>query len=144
MIPVMVIGTLISGKRYGLEDYGAAASISIGCMVFLLTGVRFLITQNQPKYYVTLKLCFRFFQKFAQSDDDDSNSSLLGLALVLGYLFCDGFTSTLQEKMFKGYTMSTYQQMFYTNLISVGFSLIGLSETTKVFLLLSYFPSVSS
>eukprot|EP01111_Echinosteliopsis_oligospora_P019147 TRINITY_DN909_c0_g1_i2.p1 TRINITY_DN909_c0_g1~~TRINITY_DN909_c0_g1_i2.p1 ORF type:complete len:148 (-),score=30.27 TRINITY_DN909_c0_g1_i2:95-538(-) len=36
------------------------------------------------------------------------------------YMFFDGFTSTTQEKMFKGYTMSTYDQMVYVS----GFSAI--------------------
>jgi len=31
------------------------------------------------------------------------------------YLFSDGFTSTLQEKLFKGHKMSMYNQMIYVN-----------------------------
>ena len=41
-----------------------------------------------------------------------------GLLLVGGYLFFDGFTSTFQERLFKGYTMSTYNQMLYVNICS--------------------------
>jgi adenosine 3'-phospho 5'-phosphosulfate transporter B2 len=48
-----------------------------------------------------------------------------GLFLIAAYLFCDGFTSTLQERLFKGYSMSTYQQMLYVNLVSGVFSAIG-------------------
>jgi solute carrier family 35 (adenosine 3'-phospho 5'-phosphosulfate transporter), member B2 len=56
------------------------------------------------------------------SKKDDSP---IGLLLIVGYLFCDGFTSTLQERNFKNYKMSIWQQMLYINLVSSAFSLIG-------------------
>ncbi len=47
----------------------------------------------------------------------------LGLLLLVVYLFFDGFTSTSQEKLFKGYAMSSNHQMFivgcFSALISV-------------------------
>jgi adenosine 3'-phospho 5'-phosphosulfate transporter B2 len=45
---------------------------------------------------------------------------------MAGYLFCDGFTSTLQEKMFHGYDMSTNNQMLYVNMFSAFLSFAGL------------------
>lgn len=42
------------------------------------------------------------------------------------YLAFDGFTSTFQDKLFKGYNMSTYNQMLYVNAFSSLVSLCGM------------------
>jgi adenosine 3'-phospho 5'-phosphosulfate transporter B2 len=92
MFPVMIVGTLISGKKYTVKDYGIAVAITLGCVLFLLTG--------------------------DISSKAGASSTPLGLLLMALYMFFDGFTSTAQEKMFKGYTMSTYDQMIYVNMFS--------------------------
>lgn len=53
-----------------------AALITLGCTLFLMTGS-------------------------VKSKHADANSSMFGLALMLGYLGFDGFTSTFQDKLFK-------------------------------------------
>eukprot|EP01113_Clastostelium_recurvatum_P046592 TRINITY_DN8188_c0_g2_i2.p1 TRINITY_DN8188_c0_g2~~TRINITY_DN8188_c0_g2_i2.p1 ORF type:complete len:358 (+),score=61.26 TRINITY_DN8188_c0_g2_i2:145-1218(+) len=90
MMPVMLVGTFLSGKKYSVKDYLIAASITLGCVVFMLTGD--IATHSK-----------------------DTSSTPYGLFLMAAYMFFDGFTSTFQEKMFKGYTMSTYDQMIYVN-----------------------------
>jgi len=101
MIPVMIVGTIISGKRYSLKDYGAAFFLTLGCTLFFLLGD--IGTSHSSK-----------------------SDTPWGLFLVAGYLFCDGFTSTFQEKLFKGHSMSTYNQMLYVNLWSGLLSIIAL------------------
>mmetsp|Transcript_20188 Transcript_20188/g.77300 ORF Transcript_20188/g.77300 Transcript_20188/m.77300 type:complete len:340 (+) Transcript_20188:74-1093(+) len=91
-IPVLILGTLIGGKKYGASDYLVCVLITLGCTIFLLTG--------------------DIESKGAEGD------SIYGLILMMGYVFCDGFTSVFQEKLFKGYKMSTYNQMLYVNLCS--------------------------
>ncbi|KAF2069263.1 hypothetical protein CYY_009416 [Polysphondylium violaceum] len=88
MLPVMLVGTFISGKKYNLKDYSIAISITTGCMIFFLTG---------------------------KISTNESSNTGYGLLLMAAYMFFDSFTSTFQEKMFKGYTMSTYDQMIYVN-----------------------------
>lgn len=39
-IPVLIIGTLFAGKKYKLDDYISCIAITIGCTIFVLTGVR--------------------------------------------------------------------------------------------------------
>lgn len=101
MIPVMVWGTIIMRKRYGPKDYINAAVITLGCTLFLMTG--------------DIK------SKHASSD-----SSMFGILLMLGYLGFDGFTSTFQDKLFKGYQMTIYNQILYVQSFSAGFSTLGL------------------
>jgi adenosine 3'-phospho 5'-phosphosulfate transporter B2 len=45
---------------------------------------------------------------------------------MFGYLSFDGFTSTFQDKLFKGYQMSIYNQIMYVQAFSAGFSTLGL------------------
>jgi len=108
MISVMILGTLISGKKYTLKDYLMATAVTLGCVLFLLTGD-------------------------ISSHVSEQNDSIYGLLLMLGYMFSDGFTSTFQEKLFKGYTMSTYNQMLYVNICSAVISILGLLGSGQLF-----------
>jgi hypothetical protein len=47
------------------------------------------------------------------------------LTLAWGYGRFDGFTSTFQDKLFKGYNMDIYNQILYVTLCSCGLSLTG-------------------
>lgn len=46
--------------------------------------------------------------------------------LMIGYLGFDGFTSTWQDRMFKGYSMSVYNQILYVQLCSACVSFTSL------------------
>jgi adenosine 3'-phospho 5'-phosphosulfate transporter B2 len=90
MMPVMVWGMLVSGKRFGLSDWLIAFAVTGGVVEFLMTG--------------------------PISSHSDQGSSTYGLMLLAGFLALDGFTSTFQEKLFKEHTTSKYNQMLYINL----------------------------
>jgi len=90
MMPVMVWGILISQKKYSLMDWLVAAAVTGGVTGFLMTG-----SINAP--------------------DAQASDSVYGLALLLGFLLFDGFTSTFQEKLFKEHETSKYNQMLYIN-----------------------------
>jgi len=53
-------------------------------------------------------------------------STIWGVSLMIGYLGFDGFTSTFQDKLFKGYDMEIHNQIFYTTMCSCILSLSGL------------------
>lgn len=99
MVPVLIWGTLIDGKKYGILDYTVAICVALGCTIFAV---------------------------FGDIKAKNSNNSLYGIALMVGYLGFDGFTSTFQEKLFTGYQMSIYNQMMYVNLCSGIMSLVFL------------------
>ena len=92
MIPVMIWGYFINQKTYTLMDCAIAACVTLGCTIFGLYGN--LTHKHSVK---------------------SSNTSFKGLLLMLGYLGFDGFTSTFQDKLFRGYQMETYNQMLYVN-----------------------------
>lgn len=108
MVPVLVIGSLFYRKPYTWKDYAVALFVMFGCTIFLTTGE---ITSHKGV----------------------QNDTPIGLALLVGYLFFDGFTSTTQEKMFKGFTMSTYNQMLYVNASSAILSIIALLVNGTLF-----------
>merc|ERR1712216_73407 len=90
MMPVMVWGMAVSGKRFSVSDWMIAFGVTGGVVEFLMTGP-------------------------ISSHGDQGNSSY-GLMLLGGFLALDGFTSTFQEKLFKEHTTTKYNQMLYINL----------------------------
>jgi len=105
MMPVMVWGMIVSGKRYGATDWLIAGAVTGGVTEFLMTG--------------------------PISSNDDS-SSKYGLMLLGGFLVLDGFTSTFQEKLFKEHVTSKYNQMLYINLGSCIISSVTLIASGRI------------
>merc|ERR1719221_512294 len=83
MMPVMVWGMAVSGKRFSVTDWMIAFAVTGGVVEFLMT-------------------C-------PISSHSDQGNSTYGLALLGGFLALDGFTSTFQEKLFKEHTTSKYK-----------------------------------
>ncbi|XP_010245182.1 PREDICTED: UDP-galactose/UDP-glucose transporter 5B isoform X2 [Nelumbo nucifera] len=104
MIPVMIWGTIIMQKRYKGKDYLLAVLVTLGCSIFILYPEAADISPyNRGR-----------------------ESTVWGVFLMVGYLGFDGFTSTFQDKLFKGYDMEIHNQIFYTTLCSCVLSLSGL------------------
>ncbi|KAL5169426.1 UDP-galactose/UDP-glucose transporter 5 [Glycine soja] len=101
---MLVWGTAIMQKRYRETDYLLAFVVTLGCSVFILYPAG---TDISP---------------YGRGREN----TVWGVLLMLGYLGCDGFTSTFQDKMFKGYNMEIHNQIFYTTLSSCILSLTGL------------------
>lgn len=104
MMPVMLWGIVISKKSYSLIDWLVAAAVTSGVTQFLLTG-----NISSP-----------------DASNSEAHSSCKGLLLLVAFLACDGLTSTIQEKLFKEYQTSKFNQMFYVNISSAVTSLIVL------------------
>ncbi|KAL5764263.1 hypothetical protein ACOSP7_016617 [Xanthoceras sorbifolium] len=104
MIPVMIWGTFIMQKVYKGSDYMLAFLVTLGCSVFIL----FPAGEDISPY------------------SRGRENTVWGVSLMVGYLGFDGFTSTFQDKLFKGYDMVIHNQIFYTALSSCVLSLTGL------------------
>jgi len=101
MMPVMLWGMAVSGKRYSCRDWFIACIVTGGVTEFLLTGP---IASHAV-----------------------SGNSGWGLVLLCAFLALDGFTSTFQEKLFKDHVTSKYNQMLYINLGSCAISSVTLA-----------------
>ncbi|KAL1544185.1 UDP-galactose/UDP-glucose transporter 5B [Salvia divinorum] len=116
MIPVMIWGTAIMQKKYTGKDYLFAILVTIGCSIFIL----FPAAGDISPY------------------SRGRESTVWGVSLMLGYLGCDGFTSTFQDKLFKGYDMDIHNQIFYTTLCSCMISFTGLILQGNLFLAIDF------
>ncbi|KAK4254989.1 hypothetical protein QN277_008054 [Acacia crassicarpa] len=104
MIPVMIWGTIIMQKRYLGHDYFLAFLVTLGCSIFIL---------------------YPAGPDISPYGRGRENTSW-GAFLMIVYLGFDGFTSTFQDKLFKGYDMEIHNQIFYVTFCSCVLSLTGL------------------
>jgi solute carrier family 35 (adenosine 3'-phospho 5'-phosphosulfate transporter), member B2 len=112
MVPVMIMGKVLSGKRYPWYEYGVAAVVGAGVTTFVLS-------QEDGK-------------------DEDKVTQLSGIIIMLGYLTSDSFTSQWQDVLFKEYELSSYQMMFGINAFSSIFTLASLLTTGELFSSLAF------
>jgi adenosine 3'-phospho 5'-phosphosulfate transporter B2 len=92
VIPVMLMGKLVSKRKYEYYEYVVAALITVGMVAFL-----------------------------AGSDEGKKASSVTtfsGVVILMGYMVFDSFTSSWQGQLFTEYKMSSIQMMAGVNLFS--------------------------
>ena len=102
VIPVMLMGKVVSRKKYDYHEYVTAVLISVGVSLFLLTSGD--VTRHKG-----------------------SVTTASGVILLMGYMAFDSFTSNWQGELFKRYKVSPIQMMTGVNLFScllTGVSLI--------------------
>ncbi|KAL8525600.1 hypothetical protein ACS0TY_015010 [Phlomoides rotata] len=116
MIPVLIWGTVIMQKKYTGRDYLFAIFVTIGCSVFIL----FPAAGDISPY------------------NRGRDSTVWGVSLMIGYLGFDGFTSTFQDKLFRGYDMEIHNQIFYTTLCSCMISFTGLILQGGLFMAIDF------
>lgn len=106
VIPVMLMGKIVSRKSYEYWEYLTAVLISLGVSMFLLSSS----TDNHPSTVTTFS----------------------GVLILAGYIVFDSFTSNWQDNLFK-YKMSSVQMMFGVNLFSCLFTVGSLLEQGAFF-----------
>ena len=112
-VPVMAWGLVLNrgASKYKGRDYVNAGLVMGGCLLFFLGGAGGGGTKSA-----------------AAAARGDGETTLMGIALMLGYLGFDGFTSSWQEKLFKskGFKTTEYNQMLYVGIFSGIFSALAL------------------
>ena len=93
VIPVMLMGKLVSNKTYPWHEYITAGLMSMGVALFLLAA--------DPTGYT-----------------HTTETTVAGIFILLGYMWFDSFTSNWQSQMFNEYKMSSIQMMFGVNVFS--------------------------
>lgn len=97
IIPVMLMGKVISRQTYEFYEYLTAGLMSVG-MVLFLSGSSDYIKSNH--------------------DADVTNSGLSGLLILICYMVFDSFTSNWQSELFRVYKVSSVRMMAGVNLFS--------------------------
>lgn len=111
VIPVMLMGKLVSHKTYEYWEYLTAALISVGVSMFLLSS--------------------------SSSKHPSTVTTFSGVVILGGYIMFDSFTSNWQDNLYK-YKMSSVQMMFGVNLFSCLFTVGSLLEQGALFDSLSF------
>lgn len=100
IIPVMIMGKIVSRNKYEFYEYIVALLISIG-MIFFLSG-----SYNHGKH--------------------SPITTFTGLFLLCMYMVFDSFTSNWQSEIFKSYGISSIQMMAGVNIFSSLFTAASL------------------
>jgi len=108
VIPVMIMGKVVSGNKYSWFEWFTAGLLSVGVSFFL-----FGTPQDTSKGADT--------------------TSLSGLFLMIGYMGFDSFTSNWQGQLFKEFKMSSFQMMLGVNIFSTTFTLGSLIQRGDFF-----------
>ncbi|XP_057321973.1 adenosine 3'-phospho 5'-phosphosulfate transporter 1 [Microplitis mediator] len=117
IIPVMIMGKLVSRKTYEYYEYVTAALISVGMTLFMLGSA---------------------------DDVNDKVTTISGVILLAGYMALDSFTSNWQEALSKEYGPTSIQMMCGVNLFScllTATSLLQQSGFTNSVCFLIKFPT---
>ena len=104
IIPVMMMGYCVSGKKYDKYQYVSAVFISMGMILFLFGSSTTPSSESQMQ----------------------SSTTFSGVLLLVGYMTCDAFTSNWQNKLFQSYQVTSIQAMFGINLFSTCLTLVSL------------------
>lgn len=102
VIPVMLMGKVVSRKSYEYWEYLTAVLISVGVSMFLLSSG-------------------------AGAHRPPTATTFSGVLILAGYIAFDSFTSNWQDELFK-HRMSSVQMMFGVNLFSCLFTVGSLLE----------------
>ena len=99
VIPVMLMGKLVSNRTYPWHEYLSATLLSFGVALFLLSA-----DPSSEKQHST-------------------ETTFAGVVILVGYMAFDSFTSNWQSEIFQTYKVSSIQMMFGVNLFSCIFTI---------------------
>ena len=94
VIPVMLMGKVVSNRTYPWHEYCTAALLSVGVGLFLLSA--------DP----------------SADAHPTTETTFAGVVILIGYMAFDSFTSNWQSEVFKTYKVSSVQMMFGVNMFS--------------------------
>ena len=98
VIPVMIMGKIVSRRTYPWHEYFTAALLSVGVAMFLLAA--------DP----------------SAEREHTTETTFAGVVILLGYMMFDSFSSNWQSEVFSTYKVSSVQMMFGVNTFSCIFT----------------------
>ncbi|XP_034943959.1 adenosine 3'-phospho 5'-phosphosulfate transporter 1 [Chelonus insularis] len=101
IIPVMIMGKIVSRNSYEYYEYITALLISIGMTLFMLGSTE---------------------------RENDSATTISGVLILIGYMISDSFTSNWQNALFTEYGVTSIQMMCAVNMFSCLLTATSLSQ----------------
>ncbi|XP_066587155.1 adenosine 3'-phospho 5'-phosphosulfate transporter 1 isoform X2 [Prorops nasuta] len=111
ILPVMIMGKIVSRTTYEYYEYVTAVLISIGMTLFMLG---------------------------SSDDKNDGATTLSGLILLGSYLLLDSFTSTWQNALFTEYGTTSVQMACAVNMFSCLLTAMSLFQQSSFPFILSF------
>ena len=108
----MIMGKIVSNRKYEFYEYIVALLISFGMVLFLFGSQE----EQEGSTNTTMSGMVIIHEVKLQFITRDTNIS--GAFLLIGYMACDSFTSNWQNELFDSYKMSSVQMMCGVNLFS--------------------------
>ena len=108
-------------RKYYATDYLSAATVTLGCMLFVLTG-----DIHAPHQTATSSI------SSSVSVGAMVSFTSLGLGLLAIFMIFDGLTCTSQDKLFSSYDMHSCNQLLFTAAWSAGLSAIFLAGSGQI------------
>lgn len=102
VIPVMLMGKLLHGKKYGAVEYVEAFLITCGICLFTLLN---------------------------KSGKGQDNTDMVGVTILLVYVVADAFTSQWQHRVYAMHKIDSFQMMLGMNLYSCAFTGVSLIQS---------------
>eukprot|EP00658_Telonema_sp_P-2_P023448 TRINITY_DN19397_c0_g1_i1.p1 TRINITY_DN19397_c0_g1~~TRINITY_DN19397_c0_g1_i1.p1 ORF type:complete len:354 (-),score=87.48 TRINITY_DN19397_c0_g1_i1:143-1204(-) len=116
LIPVMLMGKILSSKTYSVAEYVEAIAISFGVLIFA--------SERQSDSWEL---------------GDLSRETAIGVLLLATYITADSFTSQYQSKLFtRNPGLSQFEMMLLTNLWAGTISLVSLLYSGELWLALAF------
>ncbi len=106
-VPVMAWSWITQTRKYYANDYFSAAAVTLGCVLFVLTGD--ITAPTNP-------------ESSSSSAAPALSFTAVGLALLAVFMIFDGLTCTSQDKLFSSFDMHSCNQLLYTAAWSAGLS----------------------
>lgn len=106
VIPTMILGTLMQGRRYGYAEYAAASTLVLGIALFTMGDVETL-----PSFHPK------------------------GVVLIVAALFVDSAAGNFEERKFFNVPdpVSHAEVVYHANLIGAGFTAVGMLFSGELF-----------
>uniref|UniRef100_A0A1D2A342 Adenosine 3'-phospho 5'-phosphosulfate transporter 1 n=1 Tax=Auxenochlorella protothecoides TaxID=3075 RepID=A0A1D2A342_AUXPR len=126
MLPVMLWGRVMLGKRYAARDAARAAAVTLGCAAFVGANRAGAVSPAAAGL---------------SSAATNHASTPWGLTLMAAYLTVDGFTSTFQARLFALHAPTLPNQVLYVAATSALLALAGLVAKGELRPALAFFAA---
>lgn len=118
ILPTMLWGYILHGKRFQSSQYLSAIIVTTGCCVFVFNSSVVIQSSSSTASSSSQLLP----QAFKAVYDDNYDSITIGVGILLVYLAADGFTSSFQQRLFRVQKTSLFDQMFWMCVFGTIFS----------------------
>lgn len=120
VVPVMIWGYVLDGKKFAPREYAEATVVTFGCFLFVVNrGWESAVERRYEMNAADASLARRWAMD-------------VGVFILVLYFVCDGFTSSYQQTMYRRDNVTATAQVFFTSIFTTIFSFIWIVFTGQM------------